>query len=255
VSVTAAAVAPAAAAATQIKRAMGMVKHPDHANVCWEGFPSDKIRDLNIAFNRALRAGEQVVKELGTLAQRPLAVTLYRMWFGQVDPAAMPVMIHSATLMVVAMTTRPITFVLRNSVRSDYEEGPISNFYGVVHAGGCDFTSGPKVIPPHLEGTVGMSHELTEGGTKLLPHHTGSGMRVYLSDNVLADMRKDQISTDTIYHELTHKVLNTRDFARDSDGVVKRFYDRQACFRLAHNNPAHARQNAACWAGYAIAQL
>jgi len=247
------AIAAASASPVQIKRALGLVKDPDHANVSWENFPSDKIKDLSIAFKRALTAAERASECLRIVSEgRPgMATNLYREWFGVVDSTAMPAMIHSANLMVVAMKSRPITFVLTDPKgRPDLDDA-----FGFVHTAGGDFSHGPKVLPPHLEKTVGMGPELTAGGTHVPHHHTGTGMRIYMGNRVLSRVRSDECSTQSIYHELTHKVIATTDLGDTGNGAFGTIYGRAACKQLAAQHPWQARQLADCWGFYAIAQL
>lgn len=64
-------------------------------------------------------------------------------------------------------------------------------------------------------------------------HHVGSGMRILVvwKTHQNADLT---YLTETMYHELTHKVGSTTDIT----------YDRDQCLKLALNRPADAARNA-----------
>jgi hypothetical protein len=225
--------------AAQIKEALGIFKHPARSNVTWEGFSRDKIDALCNAYEKALEAAAMAAEGLRVVAAGRLGVAtnMYVKWFGAVDPAAMPQMVHSASLIVVAMKTRPITFVLRHhTLRLDYED--------------------PSAAP--TRGTVGLGYAYAGAGDPskgILPHHTGSGMRVYLGPTVQERVLDDHYSTHTIYHELTHKVINTSDMGEAPSGKIVDVYGAKKCTNLATRRPEHARQLADCWSFYAMSFL
>jgi hypothetical protein len=81
--------------------------------------------------------------------------------------------------------------------------------------------------------------------------HAGSGMRVYLGNAYFASQKFFTVSpfsmdmVQTIYHELTHKVLGTNDF----------YYGTSLCRREAKSQPQRVRQNADTFGYFATSVL
>lgn len=74
--------------------------------------------------------------------------------------------------------------------------------------------------------------------------HVGSGMRIYLGTNYFSTGQNSLERPQTIYHEMSHKVLATNDHE----------YGAAECQQLALNNAAKARKNADNY-GYFVTSL
>ena len=76
--------------------------------------------------------------------------------------------------------------------------------------------------------------------------HTSSGLRIFAMNEIIdAITNNDQVEkVNYVYHEVSHKVLDTVDFK----------YGTSACKTLAINSPAKAVRNADNW-GYYIAKI
>ena len=100
------------------------------------------------------------------------------------------------------------------------------------------------LIPNHdkLLGEVHALDEELQKGVLRPVAHVGSGMRIYLSYKIF-DM-KDYDRVDVIYHELTHKILNTHDHS----------YNKDECKRFVREEPRKAIDNAANW-GFFIRRI
>jgi hypothetical protein len=79
------------------------------------------------------------------------------------------------------------------------------------------------------------------GGSALMSHHVGSGIRLYLANVYFALPHGDAGRAHTIYHELTHKTLGTEDH----------MYEAQPCYDMATSQPHKAGTNADSYAFFA----
>jgi hypothetical protein len=72
--------------------------------------------------------------------------------------------------------------------------------------------------------------------------HVGSGLRVYLGERFFHPSKTTIDRANTVYHELSHKLLKTVDHE----------YGAQSCLALARSAPEQAIWNADNWSFYAI---
>lgn len=79
------------------------------------------------------------------------------------------------------------------------------------------------------------------GGSSLMSHHVGSGLRLYLANVYFALPPGDVGRAHTIYHELTHKTLGTDDH----------MYEAEPCRQMATVEPHKAGTNADSYAWFA----
>jgi Lysine-specific metallo-endopeptidase len=84
----------------------------------------------------------------------------------------------------------------------------------------------------------------TKPGESRSMGHVGSGFRIYLGQDYFRTPPNSMDRPQTVYHELTHKVLATNDHA----------YGANDCRHLAINNPMQARKNADNY-GYFVTSL
>jgi hypothetical protein len=95
----------------------------------------------------------------------------------------------------------------------------------------------PVLMPPGspaagLAGTAAYAFPTDARGQSETKFHVGSGMRIYIGPTF--GTRNQTEDAQTVYHEMTHKVLGTNDHA----------YDPNPCRALALADPASARKNA-----------
>ncbi|HEX5438655.1 MAG TPA: M35 family metallo-endopeptidase [Gemmatimonadaceae bacterium] len=78
------------------------------------------------------------------------------------------------------------------------------------------------------------------------PRHVSSGLRIYAMNEIIAAIdNDDQLEqANYVYHEVSHKVLDTVDFR----------YGQSSCQRLARRHPRSAVRNADNW-GYLIGEM
>lgn len=189
-------------------------------NVAYEGFAQQELPRARFAWNQAKRAADLCVKAVQKFDLAANAELIKR-WFG-LDPRANPQ--HAHTLMQVqAKLTQMNSVFLSNPVTLVYAPNitvkhvPLDNsqpLQPVTLAGGTPFTG---------QNVYGYVHH----------HQAGSGYRVVLGKWFMSDPDQQE-ATQTVYHELTHKVLKTKDHC----------YGVALCEQLAKNNPQLACDNA-----------
>ncbi len=214
-----------------------IVKDPTFPNVSYEGFTDTELVLAKRGWANALSGAKKAAMAMRTV-EMGLATGMgqdtperkrYTRWFGAADRTAISDMANKATLMDLAMRTRPITFVHRKHVTIHYIDG--------------DDPLGPtedQEIGPGVYGYVWNAG-----------NHTGSGMRIVCNSQFLGDPCPFEGAAATIYHELTHKVLGTSD--KSLKGATT--YGIRDCTALAKADPASARNVADCWSYYAISFL
>lgn len=189
-------------------------------NVAYEGFGPAQLPRARFAWNQATRAADLAVRAVQQFSLAANAELIER-WFG-LHPQANPQ--HANLLMQVqsgvtqlsnAFRTRPITIVYRpDIVVRTAPHNPIEPQQPVMLQGGTPFTG---------QNVYGYVHH----------HLAGSGLRVIMGRWFMDDP-DPQEATQTLYHELTHKVIKTVDHC----------YGTQACRQLAQTNPVNACTNA-----------
>lgn len=214
-----------------------IVKDAAHSNISYEGFSDTELVKARKGWADALNGAKRAASAMRAV-QAGMATGMgsgspelarYTRWFGAASKAVIGEMADKASLMDMAMRTRPITFVHRPSITIHYVNGadPL----------------GPTTdqdIGPGVYGYVWSSG-----------NHTGNGMRIVCNAMFLGDACPLEGAAATVYHEITHKVLGTKD--QSSAGVTT--YGIRACTALAKSDPASARNVADCWSYYAISFL
>ncbi|RST50645.1 M35 family metallo-endopeptidase [Variovorax sp. MHTC-1] len=210
---------------------------PNFDNVRYEGFAGEKLQKARLGYADAMLGAQKATMGMraalmgvatGRGAGSP-ELERYTTWFGTASRAAMEDMLQKAETMLLAMKTRPVTFVLRETITNHY-------------------INGVDPLGPTVDDVVGPG---VYGYVWNAGNHTGSGMRVVINQRFLTKPDRYEGPAATIYHELTHKVLGTTD--KDSAGAL--VYGIPGCRALARTNPGDARQLADCWSYYAISFL
>ena len=199
--------------------------------VTFENFHGPDLQRARFAWNQAKQAASLAVHAVKRF-DTPANADLLRRWFG-LSPKASP--LHANTLMQVqsklmqlqqAFTARPVTLVYRPDIVVKHTPANLAEpVTPVTFADGTLF-SGQNVY--------GYVHQ----------HQAGSGMRVVLGKWFTSDP-DPQEATQTVYHELTHKVIRTKDHV----------YGVQNCIRLAIDSYPKACDNADNYGYFAKAMV
>ncbi|MBZ8139467.1 hypothetical protein CLD22_06065 [Rubrivivax gelatinosus] len=189
-------------------------------HVAYENFNDAQLPRARFAWNQAGRAADLAVKAVRQF-QLPANAQLISRWFG-LTPATNPA--HAALLMQVqdklgrldnALRSNSITLVYRpDIVVKTAPHDPSLAQQPVLLNDGTPFTGG---------NVYGYVHT----------HQAGSGYRIVMGRWFMDDPDQQE-ATQTLYHELTHKVIRTVDHC----------YGTQACRQLAQSTPAQACNNA-----------
>src|SRR5258706_4669051 len=189
-------------------------------NVAYEGFTPIQLTRARFVWNQASRAAELAVSAVRQF-DPPANAELIARWFG-LRPGSNPqqaqqLMQVQSKLQQLADAFRggPVTLVYRpDIVVKTAPYNPNEPQLPVTLAGGTAFTG---------QNVYGYVHR----------HQAGSGMRVVLGRWFMDDP-DPQEATQTLYHELTHKVASTVDHCYGTD----------ACQRLAATAAQQACNNA-----------
>ena len=189
-------------------------------NVTYENFDPGTMSRARFAWNQSKRAAGLAVGAVKKF-DLPVNAALIREWFGlspKVNPAhAQKLMKVQSNLMAMesAFNSRPITLVWAPNIVVKHAPADRNlPMTPVQLAGGTAFTG---------QNVYGYVHH----------HLAGSGMRVVLG-RWFRDDPDIQEATQTIYHEITHKVLKTADHC----------YGVALCRQLASTNIEQATTNA-----------
>jgi hypothetical protein len=207
---------------------MSLVKE---GNISYEGFSPVNLSRARFAVNQSKRAADLAIRAIQRF-DLPANAILIQRWFG-LTPKSNP--LHANMLMKVqsnldqmnqAFTSRPITLVYRPDIVVKHAPADRSQpVTPVMLAGGTAFTG---------QNVYGYVHH----------HIAGSGMRVVLGKWFMHDP-DPQEATQTIYHEVSHKVLKTKDH----------IYGQVGCINLAKTNPKDACDNADNYGYFAKAMI
>jgi len=148
-------------------------------NVTYEGFDGMQLARARFAWNQSQRAAEMAYNAV-KFFDRPGNSSLISTWFG-LDPSSSPAHAHKLMVVMSQLEEMRIAFVGR----------PVTLVYR------------PQLMDRHTYGYVWQ-------------HQAGSGMRVVLGRMFMNDPDLQE-STQTIYHEITHKVLRTEDHCYGTD--------------------------------------
>ncbi len=179
------------------------------------------------------------------VSQRSLqAVTFPRAemieWFGSADDATLKENLTRMNL-VVQDAVRTVTFVQASGLDLRVDYNPLNAL------------APPTLWPPTKPNNpadrgafYGLAYpvDATKLGESMTKGHVGSGMRIYLGRAYFSEGYTSLERPQTIYHELSHKVLATNDHVYGSD----------KCRALARSNSAEAITNADNY-GYFLVNL
>lgn len=169
---------------------------------------------------------------------------LLRRWFGSNGPATIrTVQTGLATMNNILNGSGTIRFV---DARNRSEK-----FYTLaeVPAPGAAGRYGAKIVRSSAPDVLPMTADdyayvkCLKYKSKIEPGHVGSGMRVYIGETGFLPGMALKDRSMTVYHELTHKFLDTVDY----NAARQTVYGVRACEQLAIADPAQALKHADCW--------
>lgn len=186
--------------------------------VIWEEFDDAQLPKARQAWTDAFDCAEQAVAAIATIGRNGAEEARFQRWFGAPTPHALNTVSQGLQKMLSAFRSNRISIVLREDV--------------TIH-----IVNGDDPFDKMEEGFSGSS---VYG--YVWNHSAGSGYRIIMGKWFLADQDPIEGAAQTIYHELTHKVLHTTDHA----------YGKIKCRGFSATNQAKALTNADNWAFYAI---
>ena len=201
-----------------------IVKDPEHGNVSYEGFDGRLFDVARHSWRKVLEC--DALRRTVRCGSSPVFVR----WFGgwdEMKATERADMTLRFARFSQALRTRPITFVLRES-RQMHEidrDRPLGNT--------VDYAMSRSTLA-YVWDTVGQSDT--------------RGMRIVVYRPAVKLGGPDGKSlTQTMVHEISHKVIGTSDTAKNSPAEV---YGTRACQALAVRDPSSARNLADCWGYY-----
>ncbi len=189
-------------------------------HVVYEDFDPTELNQAKTAWADAYRCAGMACDGVRTVATSDTEEARFRRWFGDPSPARVNEVSQGLAKMYEAFQHNKVTLANRPDIQ--------------VHVINGNDPFGPMQ-------TANVSGQSVYGyvwGGK----HTGSGYRVILGRWFLGDPDPIEGAAQTIYHELTHKVLRTTDHG----------YGKIKSRGFATMQAAKALENADNWAFYAV---
>lgn len=191
-------------------------------HVIYEEFEPHEMPKARKAWADAYRCSELAVNGLQQIDTHGAEEERFRKWFGPVDPARVAYVRDGLQRLRQTFTSSKVTLVNRADIH--------------VHVVNGDDPFGPMI-------------DTGIGGSNVYGfvwgNHAGSGYRVIMGKWFLQDPDPIEGAAQTIYHELTHKVLKTVDHG----------YGKIKSRGFATAQAQRALENADNWAYYAISFL
>ncbi|RYG00321.1 MAG: hypothetical protein EON94_09710 [Caulobacteraceae bacterium] len=196
------------------------VGHVDKSkgHVVYEEFTNAELTKAKKGWSDAYRSAELAARGIAMVGRDTKEEERFRRWFGNPDPARVALVKQGIDKVLMAFKQNRVTIVNRPEITLHYVDGV--DPFGDMHEG----FKGDSVY-----GYV-------------YHHQAGSGYRVVMGKHFLHDADPIEGAAQTVYHELTHKVLHTKDHV----------YTKVKSRSLALQRPADALTNADNYAYYAI---
>ena len=195
------------------------VKDTSKGTAIYEGFDSQQLIKAKRAWAEAYRCADLAVRGASSINTNPKEYERFVRWFGLPEtPGTYQTVCQGLKKMAAAFKTNQVTMVLREDIQTHIVNGDA----------------------PFDEMEEGFKGSDVYG--YVYHHLAGSGYRVILGKWFLGDPDPIEGATQTIYHELNHKVLRTTDHK----------YGKIQSRGLATALQQQALTNADNWAFYAI---
>jgi hypothetical protein len=194
------------------------VKDTGKGTVTWEGFDSNQLRPARKAWLDAYECAGLANAAIARVGKDNTEDARFLRWFGRPTPQAVSTVKAGLGKMAAAFQSNPVTIVCREDITTHVLNG--NDQFDTMEEG----FSGSS-----LYGYV-------------YRHSAGSGYRIIMGKAFLGDHDPIEGAAQTVYHELTHKVLKTVDHA----------YGKIKCRGFATTDQQKALTNADDWAFYAV---
>lgn len=169
---------------------LAIVKDNSRGNVVYENFVGTDLAKAKRGWADAYLASARVVAGMQAVRTNPREKARFETWFGpSTTPGVLDRLIRQAGEMRLCFQTREITLVNRTDIQ--------------VH-----LVDGDDPLAPMTDSWAG--HQIY-GYVWSAGNHTGGGIRVIMSNHFLQDPDPLEGAAQTVYHELSHKVLGTKD--------------------------------------------
>lgn len=190
--------------------------------VTWEEFEDSQLPQARKAWSDAYDAARLANAAIATINRDAKEQERFQRWFGTPTTQAVDTVRQGLQKMWMTFQSSPVTIVLREDITLHLVNG--RDPFGEMEDG--DFTGAD------VYGFV-------------FTHQAGRGYRIIMGSWFLDDADPIEGAAQTVYHELTHKVLKTVDHA----------YGKIKCRGFAAANQGNALRNADNWAFYAVSFL
>jgi hypothetical protein len=186
--------------------------------VTWEEFEDSQLVKARQGWADAYECARLAVAGIGAVGRNPAEEQRFQRWFGRPTSQAVSTVRSGLEKMWTTFQSSPVTIVLREDI--------------TVH-----LVNGDDPFDAMEEGFSGSG---VYG--YVWNHGAGSGFRIIMGKWFLSDPDPIEGAAQTIYHELTHKVLKTKDHA----------YGKIKCRGFSAAQQDKALTNADNWAFYAV---
>lgn len=190
---------------------------PANANVTYEEFEGDKLNRAIKAMSQTQECSRRAMAAMTQLRTNADEQKRFRYWFGALNQQSYNHVSGGLQQLHQALQSSGLTFVLREDIVNHYvnNEDPL----------------GDMIEGKSTENVYGY----------VWGHQAGSGYRVVLCNQFLQDPTPLE-AAQTMYHELTHKVLKTKDHG----------YGRDKSHGFATHDQEKALTNADNWGYYVV---
>ncbi len=192
-------------------------KDPMFGHVRYENMDAAVLQRAISCMADMQRYSRAAAMGIGQLVNNKAEAARYQRWFGETSPSRVMAVTRGLRALHSAVQHSPQTYVLRKNILNHYVNG--------------DYPFSPMEDGKSTENVYGY----------VWGHQAGSGYRVVLCNQFVNDPDRSE-ATQTMYHELTHKVIKT----------VDHVYGRPGCLDLAKKSPGQAIENADNWGYYLI---
>lgn len=189
-----------------------------HTNFSYEEFDNMELVKAKKAVADSVRCAQMAVNGVAQVGRTDAETERFRRWFGNPAPQRVAQVASDLNKMLMAHKSSKVTIVHRPDIQMHYVNG--ADPFGAMEEG---FTGAD------VYGFV-------------FNHQAGSGYRVVMGQAFLGDPDPIEGACQTVYHELTHKVLGTKDHC----------YGKVKSRGLATMQPEKALTNADNFAFYAV---
>lgn len=194
------------------------VEDKSRGHVVYEEFSTSDLVKAKKGWADAFTSAERAARGIALVGKNDREDERFRRWFGNPDLARVAVVKNGVNKCLEAFQRSKVTIVNRPEIALHYVDG----------------------VDPFGDMQDGFKGDSVYGF--VYNHQAGGGYRIVMGKHFLYDPDPIEGAAQTIYHELTHKVLHTKDHV----------YTKIKSRALATREPANALTNADNYAFYAV---